>query len=178
MNKGQRVSLVIDWFAYIGLFSVAIYFIQKADVWDRYQLGRTNFAEYEEPISERPTIIAYIDPMSMTANLTYGQDFNISYFVSDRISSLQPAQRANLTNGENFIKDGFLIDFEEVYQGNMFKITPMTLNYEDNDYHSISFVFHPSKNDTARDLKIVIRLSSENSSIYWVTSKTNDGCNI
>ena len=138
MKPDQRKSVfltVIDWLAYLGLFAIGIYFILKAEVWQRYQLGRTNYAEYEEHVTERPTIIAYFSPA--TISLKYGQDYNMSYKILH--------DEVNLTTGANIIHDDFSIDFEEVALGNMFKITPLKPKEKFNDHHAISFVFDPSK---------------------------------
>ena len=100
----MEFNTAIEWLAYVGLFSLGIYFILQAEVWQRYQLGRTNFAEYEEQVSERPTIIAYMEPLSTPLKL--GQDFNIAYFVLDG-----QLLTITLTSGENMINDEFRIEF-------------------------------------------------------------------
>ena len=48
------------------------FFIYEADIINRFQLKRTNFAEYYEPIIERPTVMSWIEYLSgmATTNAT------------------------------------------------------------------------------------------------------------
>ena len=73
-----------------------------------------------------------------------------------------------LTNGKNEANNSagkIVIDFEELYEGNTFKITPYQSTF-DNDYQGIAYIFQNTGyfNDTAA-AHIVVQLSTENGSI-------------
>ena len=53
--------LIFDWLVYFALFLIGIYFIQKDEVLEKFSQKRTNFARYQEPIVERPTITLFVD---------------------------------------------------------------------------------------------------------------------
>ena len=89
LNEGQEhkpvimcesfkvVSLVIDKLFYVTMLGLGIYFIYQGDVVQRFQLMRTNFMVYEQPIYEHPTIITFISPS--IKNVTFGKDFKVYY---------------------------------------------------------------------------------------------------
>ena len=88
---------VLKSLVYLLLLSLCIWELYRGDLLDKFQLQRTYFAEYEEEVTELPTILTYIehDPRSSSwPKLEYGIDFNLSYGIgtSDWI---------NLTQGEN-----------------------------------------------------------------------------
>ena len=143
-NRSATISTAIDWLGYIGLLSVGIYFILEAEVLQRYQLGRTNFAEYEESISERPTIVTYFEPGS--THLKYGVDYNISYQVYSQVQEPN-VQEFNLTHGQNQVAGEGVFDFEEIknYNSLLFKLTLITPFNGHNRLQGIRFTFDPLK---------------------------------
>ena len=58
------------------------YFISQGDVLTKFNLGRTSFAEYREPMTEQPTIMMKQIFNKHGQNTTYGRDFNISMKTS------------------------------------------------------------------------------------------------
>ena len=92
------------------------------------------------------------------------EDFNISYVMTvDKVETVQ----MNLTLGQNrMIGKEFLVDFEEIYIENVFKITPQQYNSATvRDYvHGITYTFRDNKT-----VQIGVKLSSENNSITFVT---------
>ena len=96
IKKTTIFFILLDWSVYLGLLIIGIYFIHEAEVLQRYQLRRTNYAEYEEPISELPTIVAYFEP----DYLKYGKDFNISYLVFSSGGNVQVFNSSFLVFGE------------------------------------------------------------------------------
>ena len=168
IKKTTIFFILLDWSVYLGLLIIGIYFIQEAEVLQRYQLRRTNYAEYEEPISELPTIVAYFEP----DYLKYGKDFNISYLV---FSSGGNVQVFNLTPGENQVTEEGLIDFEELHHGTTIKITPITPPGGKNRLQGITFVFDPLKQDVVSQVTIVVKLSCENNSVSWFPNEHVDG---
>ena len=72
-SRVKTVLLVIDSLVYLAMLGLGFFFIYKGDVLQRFQLKRTNFAVFEEPITELPTIKTYIDPYN--GDLAYLKDF-------------------------------------------------------------------------------------------------------
>ena len=113
MKYGSKMAAasawaVLDWIIYFSLFIIGIYFILRDNILQKYLLERTNYARYEEPISERPTILMHID--SRTIRLKYGVDFNISY-TEEWSGSLK---NVILIPGQNKVSQDTSIEFEEV----------------------------------------------------------------
>ena len=60
-----------------------VYFIYYGDVWERYRLKRTNFAEYTEQITELPTFVTWIQyrqNIQTSEHLKFGEDISIVYW--------------------------------------------------------------------------------------------------
>ena len=57
----QRLFQVFDNLAYVILSIVGCYFIYKGEVLQRFGARKTFFAEYNEPVTELPSLITYID---------------------------------------------------------------------------------------------------------------------
>ena len=168
------ILLTIDWLVYLSLYILGIYFIQQDNVLQKFSLKRTNFARYQEPISERPTIMVYLEPLSLP--LKYGKDFIISYrqdLMSDDYDYVY------MTFGENKIGKDVIIEFEEILSGHIFKVTPI-LSHDilENYDQVIDLVFNPEKLDIMGYVTIGMRLSTENNSVStwsWSPSEMLDG---
>ena len=63
--------------SYLTLVCLGAYIIQQGHVLQKYQLHRTNFAEYAENIAELPTVFAWLSPFHPSLKL--GQNFEICY---------------------------------------------------------------------------------------------------
>ena len=83
---------------YIMFLVLGCYFISKGDVLPKFNLRRTSFAEYKEPMTELPTIMIKLIHNQDGENTTYGREFNIS------IKTLGSSKQENLTLGENPLK--------------------------------------------------------------------------
>ena len=62
---GSRIKvfiLTLESIVYFLLLGMGIYFIYDGGLVQKFQLGRTNFALYEEPVSELPTIVTFMKP--------------------------------------------------------------------------------------------------------------------
>ena len=59
-NRIKDLFKVIDGLILFLLMGLGFYFIYKGDVLNRFQLKRTNFAEYTEDLSEIPTVTTWI----------------------------------------------------------------------------------------------------------------------
>ena len=166
--KIQEIFQLINKAIYLLSLIIGFYFIYQGEVIKRFQQKRTNFAEYDEPVDELPTISTYIH--SSDTKLKFGTDFNISYgpYMTSKASSL--------TEGENVVTDSTLKLFFEDIGRNTFKITP--LNFEPGmplDYE-LTFDF---KNDSFTETTVVgFRLVTESNSVpvdgKFVDGDTND----
>ena len=97
-SRHPKQTEILDNIVCVILFSIGIYLIYLGDVVQMYQRRRTNFAEYEEEVSELPVILTYIQFSRSLVYLKYGEDFNISYVAYAYRSELEAK---NMTPGEN-----------------------------------------------------------------------------
>ena len=121
----SNIAVVLDKIIYITLSILGIYFIYQGNVIQKFYAEKTFFAEYDEPVTEFPSIITGIDGPNKK-KLKYGKDFNISY------CTLRNQTSRSLIYGENQIDGSKLkVRFQRIYQGdafNTYKITPT--NYQ------------------------------------------------
>ena len=154
----------LEWIVHLFLFGLGIFFIIQGNVVQRFLKKRTDFSQYNEDIVERPTIVTFIDPIP--TNMKYGKDYHIEYQV---LGSSKGKDGMILSKGENEVntkKGKIVIDVEELYQGNVFKITPYQ-HCMDSNYHDIKYVFHNTTyfDDDTVKVNIIFQLSTENGSI-------------
>ena len=145
-------------------------FIYQGDVLQRFQLKRTNFAEYEEETTELPTIQTWLG----FGNLTFGQDYNISY------TQHGSSQSRVLSQGHNMI--GTLkVKFERLGH-RAFMITPLNFSKGMHRAYDLTYQFkNASWKKVVRD--VGISLSTENNSmvcdgIYWEGEVSDDKISI
>ena len=77
--SGPRIKvfiLTLESIVYFFMLGVGIYFIYDGGLVQQFQRGWTNFALYDEPISDLPTIVIFIKPWN--ESFTFEKDFNIS----------------------------------------------------------------------------------------------------
>ena len=74
--KKEHILQIMENLLYFALLGLGIYFIYIGDVIPKFWLGRTNFAEYQEVMTELPTISTYI--INVPKNFTMGKDFYLS----------------------------------------------------------------------------------------------------
>ena len=93
------------------LICLGVYFIYIGDVVNRFQAKKTNLAEYFEPITELPTIFAWIEfsEGSKPTNFKLGLDFNITW-----IWDYDDMDSYSLHLGQNIFNNGLELEFEEV----------------------------------------------------------------
>ena len=63
------------------MLGIGFYFIHEGNVIQRYTKRRTNFAVYEEPTSELPTIVTYVTESgtSKISELKLQKDFDLQF---------------------------------------------------------------------------------------------------
>ena len=94
----QGCLQVFDIIVHLNFLLVGLYFVYHGEIFPRYLKRRTQFAEFEENITEIPTIFTYIEfKRTLITPLKYGSDFNISFGVVGH------GEPKNLTQGNNTI---------------------------------------------------------------------------
>ena len=112
-----KILKALNLVLYLALSSLGIFFIIQGQVVDKFLSKKSNFAKYDEPLTELPTTTTWI--FGPRQNMMYGEDFNITYKFGNTMEA------KNLTFGENQIEGTFSVDFETVEQGYKYKITPL-----------------------------------------------------
>ena len=75
-------AMIIDWVGYLALLLIGVYIIQKDQVWEKFTSRKSSFARYQEPITERPTIMIQVE--SRLENfLIHGIHYSIDYWVTE-----------------------------------------------------------------------------------------------
>ena len=113
----KRIHQLINQSVYLALICVGCFFIYQGDVLQRFHLKRTNFAEYEEDLTELPTIMI---PPVRPRNIKFERDYNISFQALDGSPYINP------TDGYQTIGN-LSVHFERTRQ-NGYQITPEDLS--------------------------------------------------
>ena len=74
--KKEHVLSLFDNLLCFCLLGLGVYFIYMGDVIPRFWLGRTNFAQYDEALTELPIIATYVT--NVPVSFTIRKDFNLS----------------------------------------------------------------------------------------------------
>ena len=96
---------IFDTLVYVALTSIGFYFIYEGEVIQKYSSGRTNYAEYDEPITELPTIVFSLDGDSSAIDKwKYGTNFRIEMQNSNHAVLTDPVnlkigKKQNQRNG-------------------------------------------------------------------------------
>ena len=142
----KHVIQLIEKLVYIALICVGCFFIYQGDVLQRFQLKRTNFAEYEENLTEFPTILTW----PAFGNLKFGEDYNISF----RAPGLP---QINLTEGYQTLGK-LSVHFES---GMIINLSPVDLsNGMVPDYKIVYLFENASTQDIVKEVNV--RLSAKN----------------
>ena len=169
-SRVKVILLVFEWIVYFCMLGMGIYFIYYGELVQKFQLQKTSFAAYEEPISNLPTIVTFIKPWNK--NITFGKDFeiSISFNYSKYIPDLLPTEWINLTYGENVIGGNARLHMQHFYDGlsaqeyrpNFFKITPLEFPSGKPFNFRLKYEFKNSTIMTGSQLVLSVR--AENSS--------------
>ena len=116
----------LDKLLYVALAILGFFFIYHGEVIQRFNKGKTFFAEYNEALDEFPTITTYFLG-KVSSKPKYGKDFNISMGA---YPDGEPVR--NLSFGENTIPGSTLkVYFEPFGQWSQdFRITPLNFDPE------------------------------------------------
>ena len=163
MGKASSLILTLQTAVYFALLFLGCYFIYTSQVIQRYNIQRRDFFEYSEPLTELPTILTYTVPY----NLSFGEDFNISY-------GIRGSDAKNLSLGINNIGGSLHVDFQRVYDLSVFKITPLNFSGDIPLDYNLTYIFAPQVIRSIQTIQVGTRVSTENNSIA-VTSTFRDG---
>ena len=120
-----------DNLVYVSLLAFGFLFIYQGDIWQRFVNQKTAFAEYNEPITQMPTMIIYIENVEnkILASYEYGKDYNISMQTRAVENTTSWSKERNLTMGENLIggvHHNLSVYFEKIFhvEWDSFLLTP------------------------------------------------------
>ena len=165
---------IVRYVVYIALLILGVYFIYAGDILQKFSNKKTTFAEYGEPVTELPTILAFIEYVDQNVTFKYGKDFKWT-FQTD-IEWRKGFKGTNLTRGMNFVGGGL-------------KLHVSDLLLEDEDFYMSSFhnfKITPAGIPTRKQLRIVLKCIFESTSGYEginfkigmvLTSENNTYCN-
>ena len=160
---------VVEKLVYHILLGVGIFFIYQGDVITRYWLKRTNFAEFSEPLTELPTIVAYPNPPESTLSLEKDFDISLEMFKAKKSQSYQ------LHKGRNVVGDGQIIfNLEKLYDAHTVRITPIGANINFKLTYGLTFKFKHSNYSKDQLVDVGLRFSTENNSITWAVKGEKD----
>ena len=172
MLKSNYISSALNKVVYFTLLGVGVYFMYQGQVIQRYLARKFDFSEYTEPVSELPTLCTFTVPYQ---TMKFGQDFNISF------GAVGSPLHKNLSIGINRIPDPYsdnslLVDFEQLYGMNIFKITPLNVSPPLTNIldYNLSYIFENSTILEKKIKEVGIYLSTENNSIA-ATGQFRDG---
>ena len=108
-TKVNIVVWILDKLVYISM--LGMYFIYQGEILKNFRLKMTNFAVYEDKLTEPPIIVTYIFPVT---NATIKEDFQIQFKAGMDESNGWHA----LDYGENSITEANLsLSFQNLYPG-------------------------------------------------------------
>ena len=135
--QSLKVIQILDVFFYLVLLGVGIYFIDQGKVFEKYVTKRTDFYQFNEPVSEFPTINTNIFPFN-TSTYILGKDFNIAFGIHGMVAT-------NLTIGVNSIDTHLKVEVDQLYGFagmNAFTISPLNFSNEmTNQFYYLTYHF-------------------------------------
>ena len=159
---------------YLAFLCLGIVFIYKAEILERYLLKRTNFYEFEETITEFPTLVIY--PVPMTSNIKRGIDYNISFQAATGIESIT-SNHYLMENGQYSVEGSALkVEFESVYEyfGRcVMTVSPLNFKLGMTMAYALTLTFDDSIVQKFNITGAALSLTSENNSVS--TSLILDG---
>ena len=171
-NSEKRVIAIkiISKVFYFTLLCLGLFLILNGQVLDRFLQKQTAFREYEEKVTELPSVFTFTIPMTNQWK-RLGEEFNISY--GNLLS--KPSQRTNLTMGDNLIDSVLMVHVEQTLSdGFVFlKITPQNVSHPMFPGYELTYNFASSTTKT--NTKVVFSLRPENNTVRVNNRKNMDG---
>ena len=169
----RQIFEVLDKVVYLILTIVGAYFIIQGEVVPRYVQRRTNFYQYEEDISELPTITTFMDPIDIDSSLVQlGRDFNISF------QGVTSTEMTNLTIGINWMENDVQVEMEQLAGANIFLIrpikSPMSGSLTDKIL-TLTYTFKHGMETKFSPEHVILLLATENNSVQYGFDKYKDG---
>ena len=136
---------------------------------DKYKLKRTSFSEFNEPLTELPTIVTSI-VYKDNRTWIYGQDFSIAFGMG-AVQSLTQG-RNNLSGSPDVLLENiFARDYHEGNTQNTFRITPLNLHVQENGPTiRLLWTLNSSSDILSKVASISTKLTAENNSIPCINS--------
>ena len=132
---------------------------------ERYQQKLTNFAKRDEPISELPTIVTYVEhsekAIRQNKDLQFGTDYDIAF--QDKSSGGN--QIMNLTRGENLVA-GLQLNLEVSYDYHWNELTRITpSNFPNYPPHKFGILYTFENQEVGQSVsRVVMGMSTRNNS--------------
>ena len=143
-NKSKTIFWLFRKLVYLAMFGLGVYFIYQGDVMQRFYRKRTNFATYEEDITELPSIVTWI--LAPNQYLKFAKDFRI-VLTQGAPGSFQ--NTINLKYGKNIVPNSNLaVDVFDPLPNSSFahrlQITPHNFTVGMPLDHEFSFILEES----------------------------------
>ena len=171
------VVQVVEKIACIAFLGLGCFFIYQGEVWQRFNLRRTNFALYDEEITELPTIYTVINNPNLETSIPvkFGNDFKISLYEYHAISYRDLDSRtASLNKGNNNIGNSpLVVNLQQEGNKNNFQIIPVNYVSGMHKEYVLTYIF---KNSSLYNLvNFGIALKSQNNSYVHCLLNYFDG---
>ena len=167
-SKPKVTVKIFDNILHAGLLTLGLYFIYQGNVINRFQQRRCNFAEYDEPVTELPTIVTRMDQLpSNQESLKFRKNFWILLG--------KEMEDKWLLEGENSIfgfKLKVVVRYSSRLKQEVVQLIPVNTP-KDITEHPLRLKYKFS--NTVEVSKVVIALSSRNNSHCGFGSSAYDG---
>ena len=173
-SKLNFFTKAVEKVLYVLLTCIGFYFIHNGQVWDRYRLNRTNYAEYTEKITELPTFVTWVQyhqNVQSSEYLKFGEDISIVYWQYPWL------QQTVLQEGNNLLPS--LVLKLEMKDDNAhywisdkkYKLTPLNFTKDllTKEFR-LTFQFPTNKHSVVSGIKIALSTGNNSGCAYgWDT---------
>ena len=163
-TKKEYVLLVFDNFIYFIWLAIGFYFISEGEVVQRYLVGRTDFYQFNEAMTEFPTIMTFIQ--FAPTNSRMGKDFNVSLSLMDDMLGTPTV----LTVGKNHIQGTDIeIDFQHFHPwSKIILLSPEEAWWKENisTQKFLKVVYSFANASLWSKARMAIKLSTENNTLW------------
>ena len=168
-SKAKIFFLVFEKVIYLIMVILGFYFVYEGEVFGRFYRGRTNFAVYEEEISEHPVIVTLMENSYNYKPLILGKDFKVMYRrgIHGSVSSA-----VNLTFGENAIEKVVVSVRKQRYNPAFYEFHVTSTNSSTNIPLDYGFIYVLENATVSMQLNVMIRTAN---GTVPCNGKFNDG---